>query len=325
MSIDFKKRFDRIVEILIQLQSKRIVKAKELAERFDVSLRTIYRDIKSLEQAGVPIMGEAGMGYSLIDGYKLPPVVFTKKEALSFVAAEKLAQKFLDKSMGDELANAIFKIKAVLKMDEKELVSAMESQIVMNKTSYKTFNEEVPHALSTLFESIAQCQQVDVLYKGTADKDPQIRTLEPLGLFHESGFWYMVAYCLKRADYRQFRADRIHDIKLSAIPYSKKHMSISEFLANRQHSEDTTLVRISVEKEMARFLGWERNMYGFLTEEIRKDTVEMTFKSRNVQQEFARWYLMFADKATILEPESLKIAVKNLMTAAVDKMNAEKP
>ncbi|MGH2623787.1 MAG: helix-turn-helix transcriptional regulator, partial [Sphingobacterium sp.] len=74
MSGDIKKRFDRIVDILIQLQSKRVVRAQDLADRFQVSLRTIYRDIKSIEQAGVPLIGEAGTGYSIMDGYRLPPV-----------------------------------------------------------------------------------------------------------------------------------------------------------------------------------------------------------------------------------------------------------
>ncbi len=84
------KKFDRVVAILTQLQSKRIVKAQELADRFGVSLRTIYRDIKTLESSGVPISSEAGVGYSIMEGYKLPPVMFTREEAVSFVAAEKL-------------------------------------------------------------------------------------------------------------------------------------------------------------------------------------------------------------------------------------------
>lgn len=109
MSVDLKKRFDRIVHILIQLQSKRIVKAQELAIRFDVSLRTIYRDIKSLEQAGIPIIGEAGTGYSLIDGYRLPPIIFTKEEALSFIGAEKLMQKYMDSHLIADFQSAIFK------------------------------------------------------------------------------------------------------------------------------------------------------------------------------------------------------------------------
>ena len=96
------KRFDRIVAILIQLQSKKIVKAHELAERFKVSLRTIYRDIRTLEASGVPIYSEAGIGYSLMEGYRLPPVMFTREEASSFIAAEKLMQKFTDKEIGSQ-------------------------------------------------------------------------------------------------------------------------------------------------------------------------------------------------------------------------------
>lgn len=79
------KKIDRVTSILIQLQTKSVVRAQDLAEKFDVSIRTIYRDIKTLENAGIPIFGEAGSGYSLVDGYKLPPVMFTKEEVLSFI------------------------------------------------------------------------------------------------------------------------------------------------------------------------------------------------------------------------------------------------
>lgn len=91
-------RFDRTLAILILLQSKKLVKASQLSDRFGVSLRTIYRDIRSLEAAGVPILGEAGVGYSIMEGYRLPPVMFTREEAGSFVAAEMLMRKFTERS-----------------------------------------------------------------------------------------------------------------------------------------------------------------------------------------------------------------------------------
>src|SRR5690606_32751984 len=145
MSVDIKKRFDRIVNILIQLQSKRVVKAQELADRFEVSLRTIYRDIKSLEQAGVPLIGEAGTGYSIMEGYRLPPVSFSREEALSFVATEKLAQKFLDKESSQRYSAALLKIKAILKSNDKDLLSNMEDQIVMKQQAVPLFLDQVPH------------------------------------------------------------------------------------------------------------------------------------------------------------------------------------
>ncbi len=119
-------RFDRIVAILIQLQSRKIVKAKDLAERFGVTLRTIYRDIKTLDSAGVPIIGEAGSGYTIMEGYRLPPVMFTPEEAGSFVAAEKLMEKFTDQLMSSHFTKAMFKIKSVLRSDEKNMIANLE-------------------------------------------------------------------------------------------------------------------------------------------------------------------------------------------------------
>ncbi|MCB0435990.1 MAG: HTH domain-containing protein, partial [Mangrovimonas sp.] len=132
MGLDTVKRFDRIVAILVQLQSKRIVKAQELADRFEVSLRTIYRDVRTLEASGVPIVSEAGIGYSIMEGYRLPPVMFTKEEAGSFVAAEKLMQQFVDKSLGAYHESAMFKIKSVLRGREKDWISALETQILVD-------------------------------------------------------------------------------------------------------------------------------------------------------------------------------------------------
>ena len=91
-------RIDRIAAILIQLQSKRLVKGNEIAERFDISLRTVYRDIQTLIEAGVPILSETGIGYSIMEGYRLPPIMFTREEALAFLTAEKLVQQFTDET-----------------------------------------------------------------------------------------------------------------------------------------------------------------------------------------------------------------------------------
>ena len=94
-------RLDRISAILIQLQSRRVVKAADIADRFNISLRTVYRDIRSLEEAGIPLIGEAGVGYSLADGYRLPPVMFTREEATAFLTAEKFIEKLPNTDRGN--------------------------------------------------------------------------------------------------------------------------------------------------------------------------------------------------------------------------------
>ena len=313
MSTEVPKRFDRIIAILIQLQSKRIVKAQELADRFEVSLRTIYRDIRTIEASGVPITSEAGIGYSIMEGYRLPPVMFTKEEAGSFVAAEKLMQKFTDKGLGSYFESAMFKLKSVLKGDEKDWVASIESQILIDPEQ-TLFNAHVPDALEILFESIAEKKQVHLTYLAQDADSPTKRTIEPVGLFHEANFWYMLAYCHLRMDYRQFRMDRIQKILRSQNSFTKKHNSVERYLKNNVEESDVE-VRIRVDKSIVNYIRSGRKFYGFISEEDLGDQVEMVFKPRNIEDGFARWYMMFGDYAEIIEPPELKDRINALSKA----------
>ncbi|MEH6306803.1 YafY family protein [Olivibacter sp. CPCC 100613] len=315
------KRFDRLVAIFIQLQSKRIVKAQELADRFQVSLRTIYRDIKALELSGVPIYSEAGVGYSLIDSYRLPPLSLNKEEATSLVAAEKLMQKFGDKTIHEHFSSAMYKIKTALKTVDKEWVSSIESQVVMQPLQIK-FSEKAPHALATLFESIARKTQVELLYRALDATQATRRLIEPVGVFHQHHSWHVIGFCHLRNDYRQFRTDRIEEIKNTELPFERKHQPLDFYLVQKDQPT-TTSVRIAVEKDMAKYLQWDRNFYGFVSEERFSDKVIMNFEVRDTDEAFSRWFLMFADKATILEPSSLKIKVQRLLTKQLARINEE--
>ena len=305
------KRFDRIVAILIQLQSKKIIKAQELADRFEVSLRTIYRDIRTLEASGVPIYSEAGVGYALMDGYRLPPVMFTREEASSFIAAEKLMQKFTDTTLGNNYASAMYKLKAVLRSDDKNWVSSIESSILM-QSSQKLFNDKSPNTLATLFESIAEKTQVILSYEAVNSNEITIRNIEPVGIFHDNNNWYFLGYCHLRKDYRQFRADRIHEIKKTEVPFSLEHNSLETYL-DKNKTVSTTKIRILVAKKIAHYLAHERKYHGFISEQEVDDKIEMTFMSNDSLEGFSRWYIMFGDYATILEPESLKTRVLELL------------
>ena len=311
MSIDTVKRFDRIVAILIQLQSKRIVKAQELADRFEVSLRTIYRDIRTLEASGVPIASEAGVGYSIMDGYRLPPVMFTKEEAGSFVAAEKLMQKFTDKSLGAYYESAMYKVKSVLRGREKDWITALETHIQVEPTQ-TLFNDNLPNALEILFECIAEKKQVFLKYQSLQSDDPSERHIEPIGLFHENNYWYVLGFCHFRNDYRQFRADRMLKIQRTDSNFMLEHGTVDE-LRDKNKDVEKVRVRLLVDKKIARYIKNDRKYYGYISEEIKKDYVEMTFMTSSLENGFPRWYLMFGDYAKILEPESLKERVRELL------------
>lgn len=318
MSLDSPKRFDRIVAILIQLQSRQIVKAQDLADRFEVSLRTIYRDIRTLESSGVPISGEAGVGYSIVDGYRLPPVMFTREEAGSFVAAEKLMQKFTDKSLGAYHESAMYKVKSVLRGADKDWVTALETQVFVNPAK-ELFNHKVTNSLELIFESIAEKKQLALLYQSLHADNQTERNIEPVGLFHENGNWYLNAYCHLRSDYRQFRTDRIEGISRTEVDFTRSHNEMEEF-KKTEETRPRTKVRILVDRKIARYLQSDRNYHGFISEKKIGDKVEMTFMSPSVHDGFARWYLMFGDHATILEPASLQESVKALLQKLIDKI-----
>ncbi len=125
-----KPRISRLTAIVTQLQSKKLVTAKLLSEKFNVSVRTIYRDIRTLEKSGIPIVTEEGKGYSLMDGFQLPPIMFTENEANALITAERLISQNKDLSLVENYTNAITKIKSVLRYSQKESTDFLTERII---------------------------------------------------------------------------------------------------------------------------------------------------------------------------------------------------
>src|SRR5690606_15287499 len=304
MSNETTNRFDRIVAIFIHLQSRRVVKAQELADRFQVSLRTVYRDIRSLEVSGIPITGEAGIGYSLVEGYRLPPVMFTREEAGSFVAAEKLMQRFSDKMLGAHYQSAMFKIKSVLKGNQKDRMALLENQIWIASTQ-QLFNEHTPGAMEMLLDGIAERKQISMKYQSFYSDDFTWRSIEPIGVFHENNYWYVMAYCHLRSDYRQFRIDRIYEIVQTELSFVREHGNIEDYKEKEAHVAGVEVL-ISVERDTARYMQSSKKYYGFVSEQIAGNRVEMKFLVSETCDYFCRWFLMFADKAEIIQPDNVR-------------------
>lgn len=316
--MEINKRFDRILAVFIYLQSKRVVTGVELAQRFDVSLRTVYRDIRSLEMAGIPIYGEPGIGYSLVEGFRMTPVSFTEEEAMSFVVAEKLMKNYLDSHLSSQFSMALYKMKAMLRASDKDVVSDVEEKVLM-RSKVESFNQEVPEGLSVLFRSISLQRCVSIRYQAMDAEEPSLRCIEPVGVFHEHSFWYFMAYCHLRCDYRQFRLDRVHEIKLLESLFENKHQPL-EFYLRKDLVPQQRTIKISVEKDIVKYLKWDRDYYGFHSEVASENEVEMTFLCDNLDNGFARWYMMFGDKARILEPLELQQQVRELLTESIKKI-----
>lgn len=315
-------RFDRITAILIQLQSKKVVRAQDLADRFDISLRTVYRDIRTLEEAGVPLFGEAGVGYSIVDGYRLPPVMFSREEAMAFLTAEKLMEKFTDTSLQNNFSSAMYKVKAVLRGTEKDLVENLEEQIIVKQQ--KRNNNPPGNILDTLLKSIAEKKVVKMEYRAFGNEENSIRLLEPIGIFHEHENWYTIGYCHLRDSYRQFRIDRVVEIKLTDQDQEER-TSLKEYQEMREQAKTTLTLQKAVirfDKNIVLYLQERRHYFGFVSEVVHDNYVDMTFLSQSLDEGLARWFMMFADCAQVLEPQSLKDRVNDILEKISKKIQS---
>lgn len=310
--MEMLSRFDRIIAIYIHLQSGRVIKARDLADRFGVSLRTIYRDIRSLELAGVPLVGEAGMGYSIMDGYRLPPVMFTREEAGSFVAAQQLMHQYSDKKLNAHFISAMYKLKSVLRGNVKDRVDALERQ-VWRSSEAEVFNNQAADALEILLESIAEKKQVVLLYHAFSSDEATERIIEPIGLFTENNYWHIIGFCHLRNDYRQFRTDRILSIKRTDKPFTRDHQEEVALYHTKKDCGEKQKIVIRVERRIARYVQNSRKFYGFEGERTIGDQVEMTFMITDNGDSLARWFLMIGDVAEIVEPESFRSLVASMI------------
>lgn len=220
-----KPRLSRLTSILIQLQSSKIVTARLLAEKYGVSIRTIYRDIRTLEKSGIPIITEEGKGYSIMDGYNLPPVMFTEEEANALITAEQLILKNKDSSFVKNYTEAIQKIKATLKGSQKEKTNLLTNRVYFTN-NYS--NQKTSNYLMYIQLAITNFQVLYIEYISLAKKYTK-RDIEPFALYSTQGNWLLIAFCRLRKEFRVFRIDFIQNINSVNEHFESHNMTLEEY------------------------------------------------------------------------------------------------
>lgn len=216
---------------MVQLQSRRVVRAADCAERFGVSMRTIYRDIRTLEQAGIPICGEAGTGYSLVEGYKLPPLMFTPEEALALLTAEKFIEKLTDSHNSRHFSSGMDKVRAVMRGVGAGYMEALGDRITVYRSPLAP-EARIPNLLQIILKSIDEGRILRMEYTN-ADASLTSRDVEAAGVAFMNPCWYMMAWCHLRGEYRTFRLDRIDSITPTDLKHTiEKHPPLKELIPN---------------------------------------------------------------------------------------------
>ncbi len=197
------RRADRLFQVVQLIRGRRLTTAAWLAERLEVSERTVYRDIAQLQHQGVPIEGESGVGYRLGRGFELPPLMFTRLEAQALVAAVRVASEWLDSAYAAASHEALGRVLSVLSPADR---AAAESISVIAPPV--GLPEEAAAALQTLREAAQNRRKVRFQYRDAAELRTQ-RTVRPLGVFYWGAVWTLAAWCEARQAFRNFRVDRV--------------------------------------------------------------------------------------------------------------------
>ncbi len=311
-------RFDRITAIFVQLQAKRQVQGRDLMERFGVSLRTIYRDLRSLEAAGVPLRGVAGGGYSLAEGYRLPPVMFTREEAAALLTAEKLLGQLTDAPTVTHSARAMDKLRTVLRQADRDYLESLAPCIeVLPPTLFRGAAAlhhlgEVRHHL---LNALATHRVVRLHYWALHDGQATQREVEPIGLYYGQ-CWHLVAFCRLRQELRDFRLDRVTDWQVQAEEFSPRPDTLQSYRQQQAAREPLHTAVVRFTADALPLLHDSKHYYGWVSEQpTPSGGLEMTLHTSSLLF-LSRWLLAFAQQVTIVSPVALHAQLRTLALAA---------
>jgi predicted DNA-binding transcriptional regulator YafY len=306
-------RIDRLTAILIQLQSKKIVKAEEIANRFEISLRTVYRDVKALMEAGVPIGSEAGTGYFIVNGYHLPPVMFSQDEASAMMMAGKLVERMTDQSVRTAFDGALLKIKSVLNEAQKDHLESLQDHIEVFRPRVNLPSQS-GNFLTDLQKAVAGKKVVHLDYFSNNQNEQTQRHVEPIGLFYYSAAWHLIAWCRLRNGFRDFRCDRIREMNEKGETFEPRSISTMQeyFNSLQQANTEMKTATILFDKRESRFVTNSRHYFGFVSEEELDGQIRMKFLTSDFQM-VARWLLSYGRGIEIESPEELRTIVLELV------------
>lgn len=298
-------RTDRLLAIVLELQGKGRQRAEDLAETFETSKRTIYRDIQALGEAGVPLISIPGRGYSLMEGYFLPPLSFTADEAtMLLLGSDFMAQNF-DAQYRTAAQSAGRKIEGVLPEKLRGEVHYLQNSIRFVSSAAL---ETSPQAemLQQLRRAIIERSTVrfryHTRYSANGKNIESERDADPYGLAHFLGSWHLVAYCHLRQDIRNFRLDRMESLQVLSKTFTRP--TDFKMQDSRQSNSRTIHVRVLFDKEVTRWVQESRSYY-ITSEEETPEGLLVTLKIRQ-ESEVLQWLLSWGKHARVLEPESLR-------------------
>ena len=229
------KRIERLTGIITFLQSRKYTSLERLVEKFNVSERTIYRDMVSLHEINVPISYEHGRGYYILDDHFIPPVSFSEEEAVALTLAGRLMKRYSDAKTNEHFDNALDKIKYALDARQKEIVENITD--TLRFPEYDSRRNQENHLYAVQF-AIIKKRILRIVYVNRLEELSE-REIEPIGLTFYSNHWHTIAYCWKRGAYRDFIIPSIQELEITTSNFRKPdHITLNDYIRSLIETSD---------------------------------------------------------------------------------------
>lgn len=300
-------RVDRLLGYLLIFQGKELVRAQDLAERFEVSERTVYRDVDALCELGVPLYGVAGEGYRLMDGYYLPPIMFAEEEARALFLATAMLTSFTPEGKTRDAAqSAIEKVRSVLPEATLAQVEALQSTLGFYAFGRPPLNLDDPKFIQ-LSEAIQNRQVIELGYHAMHNNRVTERVVEPLRLIYLGSAWVLSGYCRLRQDERNFRLDRIDSLVITTETFPPRVTTLGP-----EGFADGIEVVVRFHSHIVRWVQ-ESQHFTFVREEAShpQDGTTMVYRVRAVDQ-IVRWLLGWGATFEVLAPAKVRHEIRQI-------------
>lgn len=306
-------RTERLFAMVLLLQSRPNMTSRDLAEHFEVSRRTIFRDLRALGESGVPLTYADGGGYEILDGYQLPPLMLTAREAATLLLGTEFMKLQSDASLAKDADLVGMKIQQVLPREIQEYVERLQENTVMDPYWLHRHRADITDAEEgrwyELSQAVARQQRVMMEYMVASRAELTRRTVDPLGLVYYTDHWNLIAFDHLRGDIRNFRLDQIHSMRVLLEGFERPEgFDLAAHLAERGESPKNISIQIRFSKSVYR---WARGgIPAKIEDEVEEgDSVLVSFSFENMEY-IATWLMRYAIQAEVLHPEALRLAIK---------------
>jgi predicted DNA-binding transcriptional regulator YafY len=291
-------RTDRLLALLLELQARGTARGEDLARHFEVSLRTIYRDLEALAEGGVPILATPGKGYELMPGYFLPPLHLTADEAAALALGTDLIRQRVDPALQGAVDDARRKLDAALPPEKRAAVARWRQEL--NFLPPRRRGDQ--RRLEQMRRAVQEHRVVRLLYRGYRQPAAEPREVEPVSLVYLNETWHLAGYCRLREAGRFFRLDRIDDLRLTAERFERgtRH----DLRPGDDAAQPAEEARVRFDPRVERWVR-ERQIFYLLREEVDEVGTVFVYALRDAEV-LAHWLLGWGAQARVLGPATLR-------------------